>query len=113
MSRQRTFAQSTTRTRSWPVLMDAAVFCGVVAIFYAFSFVTRYWFTAPVAEAVIERSPRYLPLYAFYSLVRMFVAYVLSLAFALTYGYMAAYHKRAESFLIAVLDILKSIPVLS
>ncbi len=112
-SRQRTFAQSTAGDRNWPVLMDAAVFCGVVAIFYALSFVTRYWFTAPVAEAVIERSPRYLPLYAFYSLVRMGVAYVLSLIFALSYGYIAAYHKRAESFLIAVLDILQSIPVLS
>jgi len=111
--RVRTFAQSTVRDRTWPLLVDFAVFAGVIAIFYAFSVVTRYWFTAPVAEAVIERSPRALPIYAFYSLVRMATAYVLSLAFALTYGYIAAYNKRAEVMMIAVLDVLQSIPVLS
>jgi len=113
MRRVRTFAQSTVHIRNWPLLVDFAVFAVVIAIFYAFSVVTRYWFAAPVAEAVIERSPRALPLYAFYSLVRMSVAYVLSLAFALTYGYIAAYNKRAETPMIAVLDVLQSIPVLS
>ena len=66
-----------------------------------------------MAEAVIRRSPRALPVYAFYSLVRMAVAYLLSLAFALSYGYIAAYNKRAEALMIAILDILQSIPVLS
>jgi NitT/TauT family transport system permease protein len=93
--------------------MDFAVFAGVIAIFYALSAVTRYWFTAPVAEAVIQRSPRALPVYAFYSLVRMAVAYMASLVFALAYGYIAAYNKRVEAMMIAVLDILQSIPVLS
>jgi len=111
--RVRTFAQSTVRHRTWPLVVDFTVFAGVIAIFYAFSIITRYWFTAPVAEAVIERSPRALPIYAFYSLVRMATAYVLSLAFALTYGYIAAYNKRAEVMMIAVLDVLQSIPVLS
>jgi len=111
--RVRTFAQSTVRSRTWPLLVDFAVFAMVIAIFYAFSVITRYWFTAPVAEAVIQRSPRALPIYAFYSLVRMATAYVLSLAFALTYGYIAAYNKRAEVMMIAVLDVLQSIPVLS
>ena len=113
MRRVRTFAQSTVRTCTWPLLVDFAVFAGVVAIFYAFATVTRYWFTAPVAEAVIERSPRALPIYAFYSLVRMAVAYFFSLAFALSYGYIAAYNKRVEVMMIAVLDVLQSIPVLS
>jgi NitT/TauT family transport system permease protein len=113
MRRVRTFAQSTVRQRTWPVLVDFAVFAGVIAIFYALSVVTRYWFAAPVAEAYIERSPRALPVYAFYSLVRMGTAYVLSLIFAVSYGYIAAYNKRAEVMMIAVLDILQSIPVLS
>ena len=43
----------------------------------------------------------------------MFVAYGFSLAFALSYGYIAAYNKRVEALMIAVLDILQSIPVLS
>jgi NitT/TauT family transport system permease protein len=113
MRRVRTFAQSTVRSRTWPLLVDVAVFAMVVAIFYLFSVVAHYWFTAPVAEAYIERSPRALPIYAFYSLVRMATAYVLSMAFALTYGYIAAYNKRAEVMMIAVLDVLQSIPVLS
>jgi NitT/TauT family transport system permease protein len=111
--RVRIFAQSTVRARTWPLLVDFVVFAGVVAIFYAFSTITRYWFTAPVAEAVIQRSPRALPVYAFYSLVRMGVAYFFSLAFALAYGYIAAYNKRVEVMMIAVLDVLQSIPVLS
>ena len=113
IQRVRTFAQSAARARTWPLLVDFVVFAGVIAIFYALSVVTRYWFSAPVAEAVIRRSPRALPVYAFYSLVRMAVAYVLSLAFALSYGYIAAYHKRVEALMIAILDILQSIPVLS
>jgi NitT/TauT family transport system permease protein len=45
--------------------------------------------------------------------VRIFLAYVLSIVFAVSYGYLAAYNARLESFMIAVLDILQSIPVLS
>ncbi|MGC2582387.1 MAG: ABC transporter permease subunit, partial [Acidobacteriaceae bacterium] len=61
----------------------------------------------------IYRSPSHLPLYAFYSVVRIFLAYALSLLFAVGYGYTAAYNKRVEALLIATLDILQSIPVLS
>jgi NitT/TauT family transport system permease protein len=48
-----------------------------------------------------------------YSLVRILVAYAISLVFALAYGYVAAKSKRAELVLIPLLDILQSIPVLS
>jgi NitT/TauT family transport system permease protein len=41
------------------------------------------------------------------------VAYFLSLAFAVGYGYIAAYTPRVEAVMIAALDILQSIPVLS
>jgi NitT/TauT family transport system permease protein len=54
-----------------------------------------------------------LPLYAFYSIVRIFGAYLLSLIFAVGYGYIAAYNPRVEPLMIATLDILQSIPVLS
>jgi NitT/TauT family transport system permease protein len=65
------------------------------------------------AAARISQSPRALPLYALYSLVRIAVAYGLSLGFALLYGYVAASSRRAEMFMIPLLDILQSIPVLS
>ena len=36
---------------------------------------------------------RALPLYAFYSIARMAIAYLLSLVFAVCYGYIAAYNQ--------------------
>ncbi len=62
---------------------------------------------------VISHSVRALPLYAFYSVARIAIAYLLSLIFAVAYGYIAAYNPRVEAWMIAVLDILQSIPVLS
>jgi NitT/TauT family transport system permease protein len=56
---------------------------------------------------------RALPAYAGYSLLRITIAYVLSLGFALVYGYVAAYNARAERFMLPLLDVLQSIPVLS
>jgi len=43
----------------------------------------------------------------------MGLAYLLSLLFAVAYGYTAAYSRRLEALMIAGLDILQSIPVLS
>jgi NitT/TauT family transport system permease protein len=43
----------------------------------------------------------------------MGIAYLLSLVFAISYGYIAAYNPRLEPWMVAVLDILQSIPVLS
>ncbi len=106
-------SRSLIRDRTWNFLMDAIVFAVLFAIVYSMVAVARYWFSAPVAAVTISLSPAAIPLYAFYSLVRMIVAYVLSLLFAVGYGYFAAYHKRVEGPMLAVLDILQSIPVLS
>ncbi|HEX3436364.1 MAG TPA: ABC transporter permease subunit, partial [Pseudacidobacterium sp.] len=51
--------------------------------------------------------------YAFYSIIRIGIAYLLSLIFAIAYGYIAVYNPRLEAWMVAVLDILQSIPVLS
>ena len=67
----------------------------------------------PVPVVPISHSVRALPLYAFYSTVRITLAYLLSLIFAISYGYIAAYNPRIEAWMVAVLDILQSIPVLS
>jgi NitT/TauT family transport system permease protein len=48
-----------------------------------------------------------------YSVLRISIAYFLSLAFTIVYGYIAAYHVRAERVMIPLLDVLQSIPVLS
>ena len=61
----------------------------------------------------ISRSLGALPVYAGYSLLRIALAYFLSLVFAIVYGYIAAYRPGAERFMIPLLDVLQSIPVLS
>jgi len=50
--------------------------------------------------------------YTTFSLLRGCMAYVLSLAFTLVYGTVAAHNKRAEKVMIPALDVLQSIPVL-
>jgi len=99
--------------RTWSLLLDLVVFCALLAAIQGLLVVTRYWFGAMTPVAKISRSPRALPLYAFFSVVRIAIAYVLSLLFALVYGYIAAYNRRVEALMVAVLDILQSIPVLS
>ena len=99
--------------RTWPLFIDLSVAAALLAGFYAVLWVARFWFSAAIPEVVIHLAPSHLPLYAFYSIVRIFLAYALSLVFAIAYGYTAAYNKHLESLLIATLDILQSIPVLS
>ena len=45
----------------------------------------------------ISHSIGALPVYAFYSIVRIGIAYLLSLVFAIAYGYIAAYNPRVEA----------------
>jgi NitT/TauT family transport system permease protein len=94
-------------------LIDIAVFIAVFGVILGVYSIGRSWLGPVKVEAEISQSPRSLPAYAIYSLVRILVAYVLSLAFALAYGYAAATSRRAEIVLIPLLDILQSIPVLS
>jgi NitT/TauT family transport system permease protein len=98
---------------TWAFLIDIAVFFAVFGVIFGIYSIGRSWLGPVRAEAEISQDPRSLWLYALYSLVRILVAYVISLVFALAYGYAAAKSKRAEIVLIPLLDILQSIPVLS
>jgi NitT/TauT family transport system permease protein len=99
--------------RTWPFFIDMGVaLCGL-AVFFGIINMARYWMGTAVPVVPISHSVRALPLYAFYSTVRITLAYLLSLIFAISYGYIAAYHPRIEAWMVAVLDILQSIPVLS
>ena len=94
-------------------LPDLIMFSGGLALFYGVVEVGRNWLGPFTPHIEISRSVGALPVYAGYSLLRIALAYVLSLLFALTYGYIAAYRPRAERFMIPLLDVLQSIPVLS
>jgi NitT/TauT family transport system permease protein len=98
---------------SWAFLIDIAVFIFVFAAIFGLYAIGRSWLGPIHPQVQISQNPRDLPLYAFYSLVRISIAYALSLVFALAYGYIAASSRRAEIILIPLLDILQSIPVLS
>ena len=108
-----TLARSQVLRRTWPVVLDLCVAAIGLAIFYAVVRIAMLWAGPPSEQMVVSLSPRALPQYAFYSVVRIFLAYVLSLVFAVSYGYLAANNKRVEAFMIAALDIMQSIPVLS
>ena len=95
------------------LIADVCVFAGLLALLYALFVSGRAWFAPFTPVAKISASPRVLPLYAAYSLVRIAIAYVLALLFALAYGLAAANSERAARFLLPLLDILQSIPVLS
>src|SRR5580698_8317773 len=94
-------------------LPDVIMFAAAIAVFYGVASVGRSWLGPFTPSVEISRSLRALPGYAGYSLLRIVTAYVLSLVFALAYGYVAAYNVRAERFMIPLLDVLQSIPVLS
>ena len=67
----------------------------LLAILYVLFASGRIWFAPFTPVANISSSPRVLPLYAAYSLVRISIAYILSLLFALGYGFAAAKSERA------------------
>jgi NitT/TauT family transport system permease protein len=98
---------------SWSFLIDIGIFLFVLAAIYGVYAIGHTWLGPVPAQVEISQSPRALPLYALYSLVRLGLAYGLSMLFALAYGYVAARSKQAEIVLIPLLDILQSIPVLS
>ncbi len=106
-------ARSLVTARTWPFLIDLGVAACALAFFIALVSTGAYWLQKPVPVVPISHSLGALPAYAFYSTVRIGIAYLLSLTFAVTYGYIAAYNPRFEAWMIAVLDILQSIPVLS
>lgn len=87
------------------IVVLGALVAGVVGL-------AQRW-EAPIRQAVeIDLSPSALPLYTLLSLSRGFAAYLLSLAFTLVYGTIAAHSKPAEKVMLPLLDIGQGIPVL-
>jgi NitT/TauT family transport system permease protein len=115
------FVKFSSRFPSWAsfpthvpsMLRELPILLGGLALFYALLALARIW-AAPVTEhAEINLSPGALPKYAMFSVLRIAIAYFVSLIFAVIYGYIAAYNARAERFMVPLLDTLQSIPVLS
>ncbi|NPV68442.1 MAG: ABC transporter permease subunit [Anaerolineae bacterium] len=101
--------QPTERSFGWA---DVIVLAIVISLIYAG---VRLAINTPaqIAGPPISLAPEALPYYAIRSVGRMAAAYALSLVFALVYGRVAAYHRRAEQVLMPLLDVLQSVPILS
>ena len=96
------------RTLGSDALLVVAVLAFIASLIPAF----HEWLGGLRTEVTIDLSPWALPGYAVLSFWRGFLAYLLSLLFALVYGYWAAKHRISGSILIPLLDIMQSIPVL-
>ncbi|MGD0250004.1 MAG: ABC transporter permease subunit [Thermoplasmata archaeon] len=105
-------AVATVPTRREPRTLPGA--WRSAAIYLAIPVVAGVALTASVGSS-LGGIVGYLPVASvdvFYSFLRMLAAYVLSLGFALAYGYYAATHRPGERVMIPVLDILQSVPIL-
>ncbi len=77
-----------------------------------------YWLTLqPSLQASIRDVTAFpdtlnLPYWIGRTMIRMTAAYLLTLAFGLTYGIYAGLHERASHVMLPILDILQSIPVI-
>lgn len=91
---------------------DLFVFLAIISLLYVG---IHPAFNAPkiVEGPDISLSFWALPWYALFSLSRMTAAYFLSLVFSLFYGYWAARRPAARLFLMPLLDVLQSVPILS
>src|SRR6185369_6250240 len=93
--------------------VDVALLLGLVGLVFGLMNVAGEWTGIHRPTIEIDLSPLALPKYAFFSLCRGLMAYILSLAFTIAYGYWAAKDRIAEKVLIPLLDIFQSIPVLT
>jgi NitT/TauT family transport system permease protein len=82
-------------------------------VIYWLLLVSREWSSALQPHTVIHSEFIYLPLYTLYSLARGLGAYVISLLFTIGYGYVMAHSKRSEKFMLSLLDILQSVPIVA
>jgi NitT/TauT family transport system permease protein len=96
-----------------PRWVDAVMLCVVAGVTYGVMRAAVEWRAPIQSGAAINLSPARLPYYAALSTLRMALAYVISLVFSLAYARIAAASRVAERFMIPLLDILQSIPILS
>jgi NitT/TauT family transport system permease protein len=121
MSTWRSIPNAIIRPAGWGIvprgatslIREVPIVLGAMGLFYSVFTFAGYWSGPVTSRAEISLHPAALPKYALFSVLRIAVAYFFSLVFTLVYGYVAAYNRKAERFMIPLLDTLQSIPVLS
>src|SRR5271156_1373372 len=89
-------------------LLSFIVLASIVALFFAFH---RRELVLPLHRPRLPVNARQLPYYAFCSLARMTVAYVIAMIFSIIYGLLAGRSRAWERILIPVIDVAQSVPV--
>src|SRR5260221_9923574 len=101
------------RARRLPWI-DLLIVIGIAGVVIGGASLAHQWARPHQTALVIDLdNPFVLIKYTFYSLCRGLIAYGISLAFTLVYGYWFAKDRLAERVLVPLLDILQSNPVLS
>ena len=96
----------------WPDLVVVAALLALLFGLLRLAPALNAPFLPKTAPSEVSTDAAHLPYYAVRSLLRMFIALVLSLLFTFVYATAAARLRRVEKVLIPVLDILQSVPVL-
>ena len=103
------------KTKRYVNQWDILALCLVFGVLFALAWGGQQM-SAPyqIGEQLpIQLDPSYLPEYAIRTTLRMIIALIFSVLFTLTVGTWAAKSPRAERFIIPMIDVLQSIPVLS
>ncbi|MCP8320750.1 MAG: ABC transporter permease subunit, partial [archaeon] len=87
--------------------MNKIKFLTLICLFFLLLIPTAY-----AQDEILTLNPFSIFFYTLSSLIRILIAFLISLAFAIPYGIIAARKARAEKILIPILDILQSVPIL-
>jgi NitT/TauT family transport system permease protein len=101
---------SERRSALW---LDALVLFSIGALALGLMQVAAQWRHPLLASFDIDISLKALPRYAFFTFVRGWIAYFLSLLFTILVASWAFYDQRARHYILPALDILQSLPVLT
>lgn len=95
----------------WDVLLLILIFAVLFFLGWASQQMTSpYQLGEPLP---LSLAPQKLPFYALRTVLRMFIALVLSVLFTFIVGTLAAKNRRAEKIIVPAIDVLQSVPVLS
>ena len=101
----------------WPTpnYWDVAAFCLLFGVIILLAWGARQMsLPYQIGQAIpISLDPKFLPMYALRTVMRMFIGLFFALLFTFVFGTWAGKSKRAEKIIIPAIDILQSVPVLS
>jgi NitT/TauT family transport system permease protein len=114
MSFIRNTFMNVSKNKAYPNYWDLIALSIVLSIILLLAFVAKQM-AVPYElgqRLPISLDPSYLPSYAMRTVSRMLIALLISLLFTFIFGTLAAKSKRAERFIIPMIDILQSVPIL-